>query len=159
MGKRSRKRGDIPAPVREQAPRVSKTAPARLDRRARMDEAPKAPWSPFPLTELSILIALVLLTLGLLRDAADRGPMIGAGVGLLSLAAGELALREHFAGYRSHSGLLSAIVAILIAAPLYLLTPVPPEVIFIAAAVTFAAAFKLLRDEFSRRTGGLTFRA
>lgn len=77
----------------------------------------------------------------------------------MTLASGELALREHFAGYRSHSGLIAAIVAIVAAAPLYLLTGVPAEAILVVSALVFAIAFKLLRDLFAERSGGLKFRA
>ena len=40
--------------------------------------------------------------------------MIFAGISLASLAALELALREHFSGYRSHSSVLAGFVAVLV---------------------------------------------
>ena len=66
MGRRSRKRGGAAEPrgTAERAAAVRTpeiAAPQEPRRRARLDEAPKAPWSPFPLTELCIFIALVLL--------------------------------------------------------------------------------------------------
>jgi hypothetical protein len=69
--------------------------------------------------------------------------LIGAGIVLVSLSAGELALREHFAGYRSHTSLLAGIVAILLA----------------VGVAVFAGAFAGLRALFRRRAGGVAFRA
>lgn len=160
MGKRSRKRSTTPAPVQTEArPGPSKTAPRPPDRRARREEAPPAPWSPIPLTELCILISLILMGVALTQEGSGRSTTLGAGIALLTLASGELAFREHFAGYRSHSGLLSAIVAIIVAAPIYLFTSVPPEVILGVSVIVFGIAFKQLRDAFAARAGGLKFRA
>src|ERR687897_519456 len=71
---------------------------------------PSAPWGSFPLTELVVLVALVLLVAGFFV-APPRGPvMLGAGLVLGSLAGLELAAREHLAGYRSHTLLLGGAV-------------------------------------------------
>ncbi len=124
-----------------------------------MEEAPQAPWSPFPLNELCILIALVLLVWGFLVTGDRRGVLIACGITLISLSAGELAVREHFAGFRSHSGLLAGICAIVAALPLFYLTSLPQAVILAWAVAVFAGAFTLLRRAFMRRSGGLGFRA
>src|SRR5919109_3234530 len=70
------------------------------------DERPPAPWGSFPLSELMILIGVVLIVWGVLsgRDGQDR---LIAGLAVASLGGAELALREHLAGYRSHSTLLA----------------------------------------------------
>jgi hypothetical protein len=123
-----------------------------------MDEAPKAAWSPFPLTELVILLALVMLGIGFFSDGGRRGALIGVGVVLASLAGGELAVREHFAGFRSHTTLLAmlcgfaagAVVAVAGAANL---------AVVVVAVLAAAIAFPLLRRAFARRSGGLGFRA
>lgn len=123
-----------------------------------MDDAPKAPWSPFPLTELVILLALVMLGIGFFSGGGRRGTLIGVGVVLASLGGGELAVREHFAGFRSHTILLSmlcgfaagAIAAVLGAANL---------VVVVVAVVVMAAAFPFVRRAFKRRSGGLGYRA
>ena len=161
MGRRSRKRATTAAPTGANPPAAARpAAPPRVpDRRARMDEAPQAPWSPFPLTELCILIALVLLVWGFLTTGDRRGVLIACGISLVSLAGGELALREHFAGFRSHSGLLAGICAVLSSLPVYYLTSLPQAAILAWAVAVFAGAFTLLRRAFMRRSGGLGFRA
>ena len=56
----------------------------------------------------------------------------------MTLAAGELSVREHFAGYRSHTSLLAGICAILAALPFWLL-PIPQEVVLVVGIVAFVA--------------------
>src|SRR6185295_1073203 len=122
MGRRSRKRGmTAPAPP----PVVERPRPAAPRPRARMADAPKAPWSPFPLTELVVLLAMALIVAGVLTDGGRRGALLGCGFALVSLAGLELAMREHFAGYRSHSTLLAGVSAIVVDAPLFLWTGLP----------------------------------
>jgi hypothetical protein len=159
MGKRSRKRGATIAP-----PQPSPAEPARArptappSRRARMEDAPKAPWSPFPLTELVILLALVLLAVGFFSSGDRRGVLVGVGLVLASLAGGELALREHFTGFRSHTMLLSGLTGFLVGALLVALGVAKGLVLAIAVAVMIVA-FPFLRRAFMRRSGGLGFRA
>jgi hypothetical protein len=124
-----------------------------------MDEAPKAPWSPFPLVELVVLVALVLIVLGFVTDGPRRGALLGCGFALVTLAGLELAIREHFAGYRSHSTLLAAAAAIAVDAPLYLLTGIPQLMLLVAGVAIFGLVHVLLRGAFRRRSGGLGFRA
>jgi hypothetical protein len=159
MGKRSRKRGaTIVPPQPSAAEPVRARASAPVSRRARMDDAPKAPWSPFPLTELVVLLALVLLVLGFLSSGDRRGVLIGVGLVLASLAGGELALREHFAGFRSHTMLLSGLSGFL-AGALAVVVGLPKGVVLASAVAVAVAAFPLLRRAFMRRSGGLGFRA
>jgi uncharacterized membrane protein len=138
---------------------VRARAAGQVSRRAPMREAPKAPWSPFPLSELVVLIALVLIVAGFFMDGPRRGALLGCGFALVSIAGVELALREHFAGFRSHSTLLAAASAIAIDAPLYLLTGVPQIVLLGLGGAVFALVLVLLRNAFQRRSGGLGFRA
>ena len=164
MGRRSRKRSLTAheAPPRPADP-VPAPPPARRpvtpDRRARIEEAPKAPWSPFPLVELCILVAIVMIVAGFVTSGDRRGLLLGCGFLLVSLASIELSLREHFAGYRSHSSLLAGCAAVASAVPLFFFTKLPYEVLLLVAALVFAGAFTLLRRAFVRRTGGLGFRA
>ena len=160
MGRRSRKRGGTAAPRQRPAGAVAAPpAPPRTpSRRARIDEAPKAPWSPFPLTELCILLSLVLLVVGFLSEGDARTRTLLAGFGLVMLASGELSVREHFSGYRSHTTLLSGIAAVVVVVPLAFLGAPQIAVIGLAVAV-FAASFGLLRSAFAQRSGGLGFRA
>ena len=63
---------------------------------------PDAIWAPFPLTEIGMAVGLVLFLLGF----AGAPALLLAGVGVLVVVVAELCLREHFAGFRSHSILL-----------------------------------------------------
>jgi hypothetical protein len=162
MGRRSRKRAASPVapparPAQAPASRPAATPPRAATYKSRREDAPQPAWAPFPLTELVILIAIVLFALGLFSHGDRRGVMLAGGMVLITLSAGELSLREHFAGYRSHSALLAAICAILAAIPVWLL-PVPQEVVLVVGLVVFAFAFMALRNAFRRRSGGVGFR-
>ena len=124
-----------------------------------MDEAPKAPWSPFPLVELCILLGLVLVVWGFVGGGDRRGALLGCGFALVSLAGLELAVREHFAGFRSHSTLLAGAAAVIADVPLFFLTKLRQEVLLAVGIVVFALAFGALRRAFRRKTGGVAFRA
>jgi hypothetical protein len=124
-----------------------------------MEEAPKAPWSPFPLVELVVLVALVLIVAGFVTDGSRRAALLGCGFALVTLAGLELALREHFAGFRSHSTLLAGAAAIAVDAPLFLLTDLPQIVLLCLGVCVFALVLYLARGAFRRRAGGLGFRA
>jgi hypothetical protein len=90
---------------------------------------------------------------------AEERPWLVAGFALVCLAGLEVALREHLAGYRSHSALLAAVLAVALGAAASLLTALPRPVIVVLAAVAFGIAFGGLRQVFRRRSGGLGFRA
>jgi hypothetical protein len=132
--------------------------PAPPTRRARLEDAPKAPWSPFPLVELTILLGIVLIVLGFV-GVGDRALFLVCGFALVTLAALELSLREHFAGYRSHSTLLAGAAAVIVDVPLFFATSLPQEVLLGVGVAVFAASFYALRAAFRRRTGGIGFRA
>jgi hypothetical protein len=88
--------------------------------------------------------------------------MLIAGLVLGSLAGLELAAREHFAGYRSHSSLLAACAAFATGALVVIALPGPvneaPMAIVAAAVIgVFALALWLLRWP-SSDSGGLGFR-
>jgi hypothetical protein len=106
--------------------------------------------------ELCILAGNVVVVVGF---AGDRPWLMGVGFALILLAALELSIREHLAGYRSHSALLAAALAVALAAAAFLLTPVPQPAILALAVVSGGVAFGGLRELFRRRSGGLGFRA
>ena len=124
-----------------------------------MADAPKAPWSPFPLTELVVLLAMALIVGGVLTDGGRRGALLGCGFALVSLAGLELALREHFAGYRSHSTLLAGASAVVVAAPLFLWTDLPQIALLVVGVGVFVLMMARLRRAFRARSGGVGFRA
>jgi len=123
-------------------------------------ERPEAPWGSFPLSELVILLALVLGVAGLIVWGEQGRIMLVAAFALGGLAGLELAVREHFAGYRSHSSLLAACAAFVAGAGVVVVVPGPaPRVpTAVVAVLVFAIAFWLLREAFKRRSGGLGFR-
>ena len=92
---RARQREDAPAPA---PPR----RPSRLDVRAGVPR-PDAVWAPVPLTEIGMAVGLALFAIGFAGGAAG---VLLAGLGILVIVVAELCLREHFAGFRSHSLLL-----------------------------------------------------
>jgi len=136
-------------------PDVAASSPRR---RPRIDEAPAAPWAPFPLVELCILLALVLIGLGFFSSGAHGRALFGAGLTLVSLAALELTIREHFAGYRSHSALLAGAGAVGSGAALLLLAGASRLLVVVAGVAVFATLWRLLRAAFINRSG-VGFRA
>ena len=114
-------------------------------------ERPKAPWHPFPLVELCVLAGLVLLVLGLLSFDTDRGKaMLISGMLLGSLGGLDTALREHFAGFRSHAMVLAGVPAVAVAAIAYF-AGLPWPVVVAAAVACFAGAIWLLGRAYARR--------
>jgi hypothetical protein len=124
-----------------------------------MDEAPPAPWSPFPLVELCILVGIVMIIGGFAFGGDRRGVLLACGFSLVALATLELVVREHFAGYRSHSAVLALFCMLATVIPLSFLQAVPKPVLLALGLVVFAATFLLLRKLFARRSGGFGFRA
>ena len=91
------------AEVRDPTPAVRH--PSRLDVRDGIPR-PDAIWAPFPLTEIGMAVGLVLFLGGFASGGARGAWLLTIGIGVLAIVAGELCLREHFAGFRSHAILL-----------------------------------------------------
>src|SRR5215208_6812110 len=145
---------------RSRARRAAAPPPAATPRPARLtDDRPKAPWHPFPLVELSVLVGLILIVVGAIVGLdSDRGrAALLCGLLLASLGGLDTALREHFNGYRSHSTVLAGLPAVLVAGVLFFASA-PWAAVAGAAAVVFVAGLWGLRTVFRRRSGGLTFR-
>ena len=85
---------------------------------AQLDERPPAPWGSFPLAELTVLAGIVMLIVGI---AGQNPTAIGVGVVLGGLGGLEVSVREHFAGYRSHTTLLAGTVFVLTVGGLFYL--------------------------------------
>jgi hypothetical protein len=134
----------------------------RASGKTSFEDRPPAPWGSFPLVEIVVLIALVLLVGSFFVDSSRRGPMLLGGLAIGSLAGLELSIREHFGGFRSHSALLAGAVAAAAITATYFITrgggagvAVVPVVV---GGVVFMAAFWLFRQAFAKRTGGVGFR-
>jgi len=114
-------------------------------------DRPQAPWHPFPLVELCVLVGIVLLVLGLISNDTPHGrAMLVAGLALGSLGGLDTAAREHFSGFRSHTLVLAGVPTVLVAGVLYF-TAVPWPVVAVGAAVTLALALRLLWRAYERR--------
>jgi hypothetical protein len=145
----------VAEPAEPAAPERRAARPAsRMDRMLEQADArPKPPWHPVPLVEVSVLVGIVLLVYGFLNADESNGRLaIGVGLVLASLAGLDTAMREHFAGFRSHSALLAGLPAVgtvavlaLVEAKLWLAV--------LAAAVVFGAVFWLARRAFTKRAG------
>ena len=150
MGRRSRARRA--APPTQAATPAPRPAPLR-------DERPKAPWHPFPLVELAVLVGIVLIVIGALTGLdSDRGRLaLLCGLVLASLGGLDTALREHFNGFRSHSSVLAGLPAVLVGGALFF-ARAPWIAVVGAGALVFAVGFWAFRTAFRRRSGGLSFR-
>ena len=164
MGRRSRKRGESTRAERDAArlerarrQELGSTPPARPGRPS-LHERPTAPWGSFPLSELVIFLGIVLILVGAVQGT-DGTRFIVSGLVIAGLGGGELALREHMAGYRSHSSLLAGVAAFVVVTAVALgLGPVQLWVLVLLGIAVFAATFYAMRELFKRRSGGLGFR-
>jgi len=152
VGRRSRQRASAPHPARAEEPRAAPLTTAA--RRSRRDQAPKPPWGSFPLVELSALAAIVLGVWGILRGGHGGVTMLMVAMLLGSVAGLEVAIREHFGGYRSHTLVLSGVLAFAILAFLYL-AHAQRTVLIAGAAAGVLIGVPLFRYLFKRRSGGI----
>jgi len=166
--RKRRRRSERPASDRAPVPDRGPRAGVRLDDadRARAAGArgakgpPPAPWGSFPLSELVVLLAVVMLIAGFVVAPPRGAVLLGTGLVLGSLAGLELAVREHFAGYKSHTLLLAGAVGVAVVAGLYFLGPDSLRVwmAVLAGAIVFAISAWLLMGAFRRRSGGALYR-
>ncbi len=152
-----------PPPSREQqATRSAATsAGERRRRRGEPEPPPPAPWGDFPLVELSVLAAIVMLVAGFFFVGGSRGPiLIAAGLALGSIGGLELSIREHFAGYRSHTLVLAGVPALIVLGVLFYAGPdgLPRPARAAIGLGVFAAAALLLARAFAARSGGRAFK-
>lgn len=162
MGKRSRKQRPEGATTRAERD-VRRHAAAATAPRRRTREAPPAPWGSFPLTELTVLLALIFGVVGFIRFGHHSGKvLVAAAMVLGSLGGLEVSIREHFAGYRSHTSLIAgscAVGAMILFSVIAGGTGIGILGVAVAVGlVVFLLAFWLLRQAFVRRSGGLGFR-
>ena len=112
-----------------------------------------------PLVEFVVLAGIVALVVGFIAGGRTGTVLIAGGAILCSLAGLELAIREHFSGYRSHTTVLAGAPAVLILGLGFFLPPGAPRIVaFVASIVVFVGGAYLLREAFKRRSGGLGFK-
>lgn len=119
------------------------------------DERPAAPWGNAPLAELVILAGILSLAIGLI---GGHPTAIGVGVALAGLGGLEVAAREHFAGYRSHTTLLAGAAFVFVTGLVFYAADQFLAVALAIGAVAFAVVFYLARRAFQRASGGLSYR-
>jgi hypothetical protein len=147
--RKRRRHSAEPRPVRSAPPAASAA------RRADPTDRPQPLWGSFPLSELVVLVALVLLVIGFVTGEAVT---LGVGLVLGALAGVEIAAREHFAGYRSHNVLLAGAVGMTVFGLLFVLTSASPVICVAAGAAAFGGSAWLLVDAFRRRSGGAAYK-
>jgi hypothetical protein len=172
MGRRSRKRltGEVPATAestreqRDEARRRRAREEARMSpgRRRGDSDDPRlpAPWGPFPLTELVVLLGIGLLVAAFIIRGERGRTMLAAGLVLGSLGGLEVSIREHFAGYRSHTTIFAAAAGVLTIVVVTLIVhPIKLWIVGLIALAIFCLVFYLAREAFKRRSGGVGFKA
>jgi hypothetical protein len=127
---------------------------------ARGEQPPPAPWGSFPLIELSVLVGLIMLVAGFFFVEGQRGViLIGFGLLLGSIGGLELSIREHFAGYKSHTVILAGLPALIVLGVLfYAVDSLPPIARAAIGLAVFAVAALLLSRAFAARSGGARYR-
>jgi hypothetical protein len=166
MGRRSRQRASVPerrSAPRPRPPAVAREQPrppaplATAARRSRRDNAPQPPWGTFPLVELCALSAIVLGGWGVLRGGRGGAVLLTAAMLLGSVAGLEVAIREHLGGYRSHTLVLSGVLAIAVLAVLFFAGATRTTMVPVALAAV-AVGIVAFRALFKRRSGGVGMR-
>jgi hypothetical protein len=157
MAKKRRKARPRRAPAVAAAEKAE-TAPAKPAPKPRKpieEERPPAPWGSFPLVEIVVLVGLVMLVAGLFVHGSQGRVLISTGLALGALAGLELSIREHFAGYRSHTALLAAAAAVATLALFFYALPdaLPPAGRLVVAAVVGVLAGIGLARAFRARAG------
>src|SRR5262249_12520405 len=123
------------------APQVPPRAPRRTPTSHRPERL-NAPWHPFPLVELSVLVGIICIAVGLF--AHNGQTLIALGVALGALGGLDTTVREHFNGYREHTLVLAAFPAVALAV-IAAVAKAPLYVVVLLMAVVFVAAAFLLR--------------
>jgi len=126
--------------------RLPAAPPARRGPPGVTVERPAAPWRAFPLSELAMLAGIVAAAIGL-AGGSGGWPILVAGLALCAVGGLELAFREHFAGYRSHTLLLAGVPTVAVHAALAVSIGGPP-VADVLTLVVDVAVFALLFTAF-----------
>lgn len=165
MGKRSRRQNPRPEPAtsppasepvakRKKRELRSRASAASVQAEKTIKQRPAAPWDPFPLMELAIFCGLILLVVGALVGGPTGNGLMGAGLVLACIGGLDTMLREHFAGYRSHAGVLAALcslIALIVSTTLFTIDVAIRAGVAIAV---FALVYPALRRTFVQKSGG-----
>jgi hypothetical protein len=102
-----------------------------------------------------ILAGIVALAIGVI---GGNPTAIGIGVALAGLGGLEVAIREHFAGYRSHTTLLAGAAFVITTGLVFYVADQILAVALATGAIAFAISFFLARRAFQHASGGLSYR-
>jgi len=145
-----RAEGPPRAPTRAAARRA-----AAAERSRAANARPQAPWHPLPLSELLILAGAIAAVLAWRDGIAGHALLLGVGLAAIALGTLEVTLREHLAGYRSHTVLLAVIPpialhsAVILALVAFIRVPRWVNLPLLAIDVAlFALLFKALRARY-----------
>ena len=108
-----------------------------------LDERPKAPWHPFPLVELSILVGIVLIVARpVRRSTATAGASCSCSASRSARSAGSTPrCASTSPGFRSHSTLIAGVPAVLVGGVLFF-AGAPQIAVLLAAVIVFAAVLR-----------------
>ena len=164
--RRSRKRRPAAAAAVKRAA-AAPAEQAQAQRRApggAAGERPRAPWHPWPLAEILILVGAIGAVVGLRRGFSHGGPLLLAGIAAVLIGTVEVTLREHRSGYRSHALILAVMPLIVLDSAVILVVAAftrPPRglnlLLLALDGVVFWFLFKGLRARFLNaraRAGG-----
>lgn len=102
-----------------------------------------------------ILAGIISLAIGAI---GGHPTAIALGVALAGLGGMEVAIREHLAGYRSHTTLLAGFAFVLVTGLVFYAAGTILAVALGIGALAFALTFYLARRAFQRASGGLSYR-
>lgn len=123
--------------------------------RRKVDDRPQAPWGSFPLVEACVLAGIILMVIGLIRSSPAT---IMAGILVAALGGLELSIREHFAGYRSHTTLLAGLAFVVTLVATSYFTDLIVLFCLLIGLVVFAITAWFCRRAFKRASGGYAFK-
>jgi hypothetical protein len=128
-------------------------------------DRPPAPWHPWPLSELLILVGAIATIIGFRRGEAGR-PVLFAGIAAAAIGTVEVTFREHVSGYRSHAIILALLPTLVFHSAVILLvatvTKVPRALnvgLLLIDGALFAFLFKVLRGRYLEARRERTFTA
>jgi hypothetical protein len=132
-----------------------------------LGERPQAPWHPFPLSELLILVGIIGAVVAWGRGVSHGGTgLLIASIVCVAIGTIEVTLREHLSGYRSHAVLLSVLPPLVLHSGVVLATQsqtTVPRWLNVALlpidGALFFALYRLLRARFQDARRERTFAA
>lgn len=144
----------------QKAKEARRAAPGAPTMRAPLAEAPPPIWAPLPITEGLILIGIIAGVVGFIVQSFG---LVFGGLAMIMLPSLELAIREHLAGFRSHTTLIAAVIALLVTVAVGFglnaaNVGLPQWPLLVLALVIFIGVFRLMRGTFRERSGGVAFR-